>query len=158
MLRLSRRSWNNLIIFGVLALFFLFYIAPNHLAFMLNQQQPLTRLVTTGQRILELQFPVSTLRQFGPGWRFEPAVANHLVPPEHILQQWSDTSLPLAVPSDDSQLLARVCLVGLRESGSAQIRYWEFLLSDSQWYLQYQQQLFPISQQTADALCPASLR
>lgn len=158
MLRLSRRSWNNLIIFGVLALFFLFYLAPNHLAFMLNQQQPLTSLVTPGQRILELQFPAGTLRQFGPGWRFEPAVTSQPVSAEWLLEQWSTITLPPGLPVDDSQLLARICLVGLRESGNGEIRFWEFVFGDQQWYLRQQQQLFPLSQQAADALCPPQLR
>jgi len=60
MIRLSRQGWNNVIIYGVLALFFLFYIAPNHLAMMRSKEQ--LQAVAPGQRLLQIQFPAAVLK------------------------------------------------------------------------------------------------
>jgi len=154
MLRLSRQSWNNLIIFGVLALFFLFYIAPSHLAFMLSREQTIS-IVAPGQKLLQLQFPRATLKQAGPVWRFEPQL--NLPAPESTLQQWQDFQLP-AAKTDGPQILAQVCRVLLYQSGEAQPALWLIAVDQQQWYLQHQQVLFPIDQATADQLCPPSLR
>lgn len=154
MLRLSRQSWNNLIIFGVLVLFFLFYIAPSHLAFMLNRDSEIT-LVHPGQRILQLQFPQATLKQAGPVWRFEPQ--QQAPQPEQLLQHWQQFVLPAPVP-EGAQILAQVCRVQLYQSGEAEPALWQIVLDQQQWYLQYQQFLFPINQGIADQLCPPSLR
>lgn len=154
MLRLSRQSWNNLIIFGVLALFFLFYIAPNHLAMMRSQNTVVT-VVQPGQRILQLEFPRAALKQAGPVWRLEPAVSG--LDANTILNTWQD--LQLAVPlQNNSLILAQVCRVLLSQSGEAAPVTWQIVLDQQQWYLQQQQFLFPIDQATADLLCPPSLR
>lgn len=154
MLRLSRQSWNNLIIFGVLALFFLFYIAPSHLAFMLSRDQTIS-IVVPGQKLLQLQFPRATLKQAGPVWRFEPQLEQPA--PDTILQHWLNFQLPAAKP-ESPQIVAQVCRVLLYQSGEAQPALWTIAVDQQQWYLQYQQVLFPIDQTTADQLCPPSLR
>jgi len=154
MLRLSRQSWNNLIIFGVLALFFLFYIAPSHLAFMLSRDAAVTMLAP-GQRILQLQFPKATLKQAGPVWRFEPQ--HSAIAPEILLQQWQQFVLP-APQQAGNQILAQVCQVQLYQSGEAAPTLWQLVLDQQQWYLQTQQWLFPVTKATADQLCPPSLR
>lgn len=154
MLRLSRRSWNNLIIFGVLVLFFLFYIAPNHLAMMRNQNTVVT-VVQAGQRILQLEFPRAVLKQAGPVWRLEPGVA--AVDANSLLQHWQDLRLPIP-QQNDALILAQVCRIQLSQSGEAAPVMWQIMLDQQQWYLQQQQFLFPIDQTTADQLCPPSLR
>ncbi len=154
MLRLSRQSWNNLIIFGVLALFFLFYIAPNHLAMMRSQNTVVT-VVQAGQRILQLEFPRAVLKQAGPVWRLEPAMAK--VDASTLLESWQALQLPLP-QQNDALILAQVCRVLLSKSGEAAPVTWNIMLDQQQWYLQQQQFLFPIDQATADKLCPPSLR
>lgn len=154
MLRLSRQSWNNLIIFGVLALFFLFYIAPSHLAFMLSKDSQI-HLIQPGQRLLQLQFPRATLKQAGPVWRFEPQL--DLPAPETILQYWQSFQLPAAT-ADGTNILAQVCRVQLYQSGEAQPMLWLIAVDQQQWYLQHQQVVFPIDKASADQLCPPSLR
>ncbi len=154
MLKLSRQSWNNLIIFGVLALFFLFYIAPNHLAMMRSQNTVVT-VTQPGQRILQLEFPHAVLKQAGPVWRLEPAVAE--VNANMLLQSWQSLQLPLP-QQNDALILAQVCRVLLSQSGEAAPTTWQIMLDQQQWYLQQQQFLFPIEQATADQLCPPSLR
>ena len=154
MLRLSRQSWNNLIIFGALALFFLFYIAPNHLAMMRSQNTVVT-VVQPGQRILQISFPRSVLKQAGPVWRLEPSVDQ--LDAMTLLEAWQTLQLPLP-QQNDTLILAQVCRVLLSQSGEAAPATWQVMLDQQQWYLQQQQFLFPIDQVTADKLCPPSLR
>lgn len=154
MLRLSRQSWNNLIIFGVLALFFLFYIAPNHLAMMRSQNTVVT-VVQPGQRILQLAFPQAVLKQAGPIWRLEPAVME--LDATRLLDTWQSLELPLP-QQNDSLILAKVCQVQLSQSGEAATATWQIMLDQQKWYLKQDQFLFPIDQVTADQLCPPSLR
>ncbi len=154
MLRLSRQSWNNLIIFGVLALFFLFYIAPNHLAMMRSQHTVVT-VVQPGQRILQLEFPRAVLKQAGPVWRLEPMMAG--TDANTLLASWQELQLPLPQQNKDL-ILAQVCRVLLSQSGTAAPALWQIVLDQQQWYLQQQQFLFPIDPAMANKLCPPSLR
>jgi len=154
MLRLSRQSWNNLIIFGVLALFFLLYIAPNHLAMLLSRDA-IVSVVQPGQRILQLQFPNTTFKQAGPVWRLEPAVTG--IDINAVLTSWQ--TLQLSAPQEHNALiLAQVCRIELSKSGEASPMLWIIALDQQQWYLQHQQFLFPIDQIRADQLCPPALR
>ncbi len=154
MLRMSRSTWNNVIVFGVLALFLLFYIAPNQLAKIRDEQAP--TLVPANATIVKLRFPTIVLERHGPNWRLHPTPAAP-VDIEKLLQAWQLQPLrPEPVLAD--AIFASVCQVELLYSGEPQWQQWRLVADQSQWYLQQQQRIFKIHPKEADALCPGPLR
>jgi hypothetical protein len=84
MIRMSRSAWNNVIVFGVLALFLLFYIAPNQMAKFRDQNAQ--TLVPSNATIVQIRFPRIVLERHGPNWRLHPA------PTAGSNGNWSPTS------------------------------------------------------------------
>lgn len=154
MLRLSRQGWNNVIIYGVLALFFLFYIAPNHLAMMRSKE--MQQVVAPGQRILQLSFARTTLKQAGPVWRTEPALALPQGLAEQTVAAWQTLQLGQAQASD--HLAAQLCVVELTLSGEQQRQRWVLLLDQQQYYLQGATGYYPLTAEQVTQLCPPALR
>lgn len=158
MIRLSRQGWNNVIIYGVLALFFLFYIAPNHLAMMRSKEQ--LQAVAPGQRLLQIQFPAVLLKQAGPVWRAEskrvmaPAASAALI--QQTVTAWQQLQLPQ--PQVNDALLAQVCLIDLTLSDEQQVAHWRLLLSEQQYWLESAAGLYAIDAKQALQLCPAEFR
>lgn len=154
MLRLTRQGWNNIIIYGVLALFFLFYIAPNHLAMLRSKE--LQQVVAPGQRLLELHFPRATLKQAGPVWRSEPAALLTDALAVQTAATWQQLQLPAAQANE--QLLAQICVVELTLSGEQQRQRWVLLLDQQQYFLQGVAGYYPVTAAQAAQLCPPALR
>jgi len=154
MLQLSRQGWNNIIIYGVLALFFLFYTAPNHLAMLRSKE--LQQVVAPGQRLLELHFPRAKLKQAGPVWRVEPALSLTEGLAEQTVAAWQQLALP-AVQNND-RLLAQICVVELTLSGEQERQRWRLLLDDQQYYLESAAGFYPILAEQVLQLCPVALR
>ncbi len=154
MIRMSRSTWNNVIVFGVLALFLLFYIAPNQMAKFRDEQAP--TLVPSAASIVQIRFPRIVLERHGPNWRLHPAPATVVDIPK-LLQAWQQQPLrPEPVLAD--AIFAMVCKVELLYSGEPQWQQWQLVTDQSQWYLQQQQRVFKIHPKEADALCPQALR
>ena len=59
---LSRRDWNNVIIYSVLAMLLLFYFAPKHLMTLRQQHLQSFKLVPDGYVLVQLQFEVMYYR------------------------------------------------------------------------------------------------
>lgn len=154
MIRMSRSAWNNVIVFGVLALFLLFYIAPNQMAKFRDQQAQ--TLVPSNATIVQIRFPRIVLERHGPNWRLHPAPTAAVDIPA-LLQAWQLQPLrPEPVLAD--AIFATVCQVELLYSGEPQWQQWQLVTDQSQWYLQQQQRIFKIHPKEADALCPQPLR
>lgn len=154
MIRMSRRTWNNVIVFGVLAIFLLLYIAPNQMAKFRDQHAP--TLVPNNATVVQIRFPSIVLERHGPHWRLHPAPTSAVDIPD-LLQAWQLQPLrPEPVLAD--AIFATVCQVELLYSGEPQWQQWQLVTDQSQWYLQQQQRIFKIHPKEADALCPQPLR
>jgi len=154
MLRMSRRTWNNVIVFGVLAIFLLLYIAPNQMAKFRDEQAP--TLVPNNATIVQIRFARIVLERHGPNWRLHPAPTVAVDIPK-LLHAWQLQPLrPQPVLAD--AIFATVCQVELLYSGEPQWQQWRLVTDQSQWYLQQQQRVFKIHPTEADALCPLILR
>jgi hypothetical protein len=135
---LSRRDWNNVIIFAVLALMLLFYIVPQQLA-LLRQQQPLNeKVIPAGAPLVQLQFSQTNVQQAGVVWHFQPQLQSNNSAAE-IASAWQQLELQAEVnpPQIDSQPIERVVLL-LAGADSAQ--HWWLFLHQQQYYLQRQGQ------------------
>jgi hypothetical protein len=75
MLKLSRRNWNNVLIFAVLILMFALYGIPQRL------QQKITvahRLVPVDSELLMVGFASKRLVKAGPQWQLQPQGNTHI--------------------------------------------------------------------------------
>lgn len=134
---LSRRDWNNVIIFAVLALMLLFYIVPQHLA-LLKQQQLSEKVVPAGFLLVQLQFTQTNVQQAGVVWHFQPQQQSANSAAE-IASAWQQLELEpeLNPPEINSQPVERVVVL-LAGADSAQ--HWWLFQQQHNYYLQRQGQ------------------
>ncbi len=154
MFGLSRTAWNNVIIFGVLALFLLFYIAPNQLAKIRDEQAQ--TLIPAHATIVHMRFPAAVLERSGPQWRFKPELGIAL-DISKLLTTWQQQPLR-PEPVMPNAIFASVCQVELLYSGEPKWQQWQIVSDQSHWYLQQDEQIFKIHPHEAIDLCPLVLR
>lgn len=142
---LSRRDWNNVIIFAVLALMLLFYIVPQQLALLKQQQQPAAKVLSPDFPLLQLQFTQTNVQQAGVLWHFQPQLQSANSAAE-IASAWQQLELQAEAnpPQIDSQPIERVVVL-LAGTDSAQ--HWWLFQHQQQYYLQRQGQatLYPLT-------------
>ncbi len=160
---LSKRDWNNVIIFSVLAMLLLFFLIPQQL--MEQQQSPKAQqqLVTAEQPLLQLQFESTSLQQAGTEWRFQPALTESSLSPVQLAQYWQQLQLPAPLTKKQaakvelgSQPLRRVVLL---LAGAEAPQHWWLFQQQQQFYLQRQGMaaIYPLTAEQADQLMPAEL-
>ena len=137
LMALSRRDWNNVIIFAVLALMLLFYIVPQQLALLKQQQQLSEKVVPAGFPLVQLQFTQTNVQQAGVVWHFQPQQQSANSAAE-IASAWQQLELEpeLNQPEINSQPVERVVVL-LAGADSAQ--HW-WLFQQHNYYLQRQGQ------------------
>jgi hypothetical protein len=154
---LSRRDWNNVIIYSVLAMLMLFYFVPQHL--MIQRQQHLTsyKLVPEGYVLLQLQFDRTNLQQAGPVWRFQPVV-DHQINPAALAELWQQTELkpwPQQIELSTQPLRRVGMLLGAEKS----VQQWGLYQNGPNFYLKKQGfvEIFQLTAEQAAQLIPESL-
>jgi hypothetical protein len=112
MLKLSRRNWNNVLIFAVLLLMFVLYGIPQRLQQMNAPQQ---HLIPTDAELLMVGLAQQRLIKAGPVWRLQPGNGK-AVDATQLALAWQHSLLtPVDVSSDKSRVplaQASVQLVG----------------------------------------------
>lgn len=154
---LSRRGWNNVIIYSVLAMLALFYVVPEYL--LLQRQKDLTslKLVPDGYVLVQLQFDRTNVQQAGPDWRFQPRVDETLQAAE-LAELWQQTELkpwPKQV-----ELSARpLRRVGVLLAGDHAVQQWGLYQNGPDFYLRKQGfvEIFRVTSEQAGRLIPESL-
>jgi len=160
---LSKRDWNNVIIFSVLAMLILFFVIPQQL--MQQQQTPEAQqqLVTAAEPLLQLQFESTSLQQAGQEWRFQPALASSALSASALAQAWQQMQLPPPLTKKQaskvdlgSQPLRRVVLL---LAGAEAPQHWWLFQQQQQFYLQRQGTIaiYPLTPEQAEQLMPAEL-
>ncbi|MCT6699903.1 hypothetical protein [Rheinheimera sp. 4Y26] len=151
---LSRRDWNNIIIFAVLGLMLLFFIVPQQLALLKQQQQQTEKVIADGFSLLQLQFAQTNVQQAGTAWHFQPQLPSKNSAAE-IASAWQQLQLQAAVKpvTLEAPPLATVVLL-LAGADSAQ--HWWLYQHQQQYYLQRQGQsaLYPITEVQYQQLFP----
>ena len=136
---LSRRGWNNVIIYSVLASLLLFYFVPKHLMTLRQQHLQSFKLVPDGYVLGQLQFDRTVLQQAGPGWRFQPVVDERLNPAE-LAQLWQQTELkpwPQQLELSPKPLRR----VGLVLGGESSVQQWGMYKNGPDFYLKKKRKL-----------------
>ena len=100
MLKLSRRNWNNVLIFAVLILMFVLYGMPQRLQ---QKMTPEQRLIPADAQLLMVGFADRRLVKAGPQWQIQPATDN--VDAAKLALAWQHSQL---VPVDTVPMQSRV--------------------------------------------------
>ena len=112
MIKLSRRNWNNVLIFAVLILMFALYGIPQRLA---QLNTPEHRLIPRDTELLMVAFANQRLIKAGPQWQLQPALRQP-VDAAQLALAWQHSLLtPVDVAPDKSRVpvaQASVQLVG----------------------------------------------
>ncbi|WP_097112526.1 hypothetical protein [Arsukibacterium tuosuense] len=101
MLKLSRRNWNNVLIFAVLILMFVLYGIPQRLQQKMAAEH---RLVPADAELLMVGFASQRLVKAGPQWQLQPA-GNSQVDAEQVALAWQYSQL---IPVDTVPMQSRV--------------------------------------------------
>lgn len=113
MIKLSRRNWNNVLIFAVLTLMFALYGIPQRLQ---QLNMPEHRLIPLDTELLMVAFANQRLIKAGPQWQLQPALQKKPVDASQLALAWQHSLLtPVTVAADKSRVpvaQASVQLVG----------------------------------------------
>ena len=112
MLKLSRRNWNNVLIFAVLTLMFVLYGIPQRLQQLSADEH---RLVPADSQLLMVALGERRLIQAGTVWRLQPA-ADKTVDAAKLAMAWQHGLLKPVTPAENKSRIpaaqASVQLVG----------------------------------------------
>ena len=150
MLKLSRRNWNNVLIFAVLALMFVLYGIPQRLKQLSADEH---RLVPADSQLLMVALGEQRLIQSGTVWRLQPA-ANQTVDAAKLAMAWQHGLLTPVTPAENRSRIpvaqASVQLVGQ----SAPLIWLLYPDADGRYLLQQagQQQFYALSAAEAQLL------
>lgn len=129
MIKLSRRNWNNVLIFAVLALMFVLYGMPQR-----GQQQSVAqaRLIPADASLLMVSFGSLRLIQAGQQWQLQPLSARS-ADAEKMALAWQHSELEPAVGAQ-VQTKVPVAQASVQLAGQFKPILW-LLYPDAQGYL-----------------------
>ncbi len=154
---LSRRDWNNVIIYSVLVMLVLFYFVPQHLMTLKQQQLPSYKLVPEGYVLVQLQFDRTNLQQAGQQWRFQPVI-DKSIDPAQLAELWQQTELK-PWPQQIELSAQPTRRVGLLLAGENNVSQWGLYQNGRDFYLKKQGfvEIFQVTAGQAEQLIPLSL-
>ncbi|MEW5682353.1 MAG: hypothetical protein AB1780_08215 [Pseudomonadota bacterium] len=143
MLKLSRRNWNNVLIFAVLILMFVLYGIPQRLAERTANEH---RLIPADTELLMVAFGEQRLIKAGPQWQLQPTSAKSVDAAKLALAWQHSVLTPADVNTDKSRVpvaQTSVQLVGQ----TAPLIWLLYPAADSQFLLQQagQSQFYQLS-------------
>lgn len=150
---LSKRSWNNVLIYSVLVLIGLFFVLPEYLQ-RKSEQTPQSHLIAGEQTLLALHFPSHQIERAGPQWRVVPADLSADAIGE-LLHAWQHETLPAPSPLNPVNPILRsevsVWLTGKPAQQAWQLyqvkeQYWLKAVDTELWYRlsdEFALQIFP---------------
>ncbi len=111
MIRLSRRAWNNVIIFSVAGMILLFNSA-SWLQHPPKEQAAPRPLVLPGQRVLSIDFGHTTLERIGQGWRLTPPAGGHVAADEWARRWYQAELAPFTATATQDEYVVQLWLAG----------------------------------------------
>ncbi len=148
-MRLSRRGWNNVIVFGVLTLFVLFYIVPH----LLKSSSEHVQLILPHQQYLEYRLPKAKLSNVAGQWQWQPASTVSI---DGLMQAWQGLELVAEVP--EPEITASICQVELVVTGLESNLQLELRTGTNHDYLYFDGHWYPLAAGQINQLCPVQLR
>jgi len=89
-MRLSKKGWNNVLIFGVLLILFIFNFSQQSNLFYNKHQKT---VISSNFTILEIETPDYTLTRIGRNWQREPNIGVSSKRQQDIVNNWQKTPL-----------------------------------------------------------------
>ena len=120
MLKLSRRNWNNVLIFAVLVLMFVLYGIPQRLQQLSADEH---RLVPEDSQLLMVALGELRLIQAGSVWRLQPA-ADKAVDAAKLAMAWQHTILTPVDVEHDSKSHVPVAQASVQLAGQTAPLIW----------------------------------
>lgn len=153
--QLSRRAWNNVLIFAVLILMFLLYGTPQRLADLSHRSTSLL----DEQALLSVEYPLVRLSRSSQGWRLSPPVPELQPLTERTMTFWQQQQLhdgQRSVSPTPEPLTQAIVML----AGQAEPVIWVLLLADEQFWLSpsHRTMHYPISALDAERLFPMEFR
>ncbi|TAA46003.1 hypothetical protein [Corallincola spongiicola] len=157
---LTRRQWNNILIFACLAMILLFNVT--HKRWLSGDANTRLELIPAEAIILTLDYPAGQLELIGQGWRVSPA---NLMPEQEagrLVQQWLGlTALPLSeeeMPSASELLTEPDMVVRITLAGEAVPRVILLRQFKQRWFVRLGEQVGELSDLTIRFIAPMPLR
>lgn len=153
--QLSRRAWNNVLIFAVLILMFLLYGTPQRLADLPHRSMSLLN----EQTLLSVEYPLVRLSRSPQGWRLSPPAPELQPLAERTMTVWQQQQLHdgqrSVAPTPEPLTQAALML-----AGQAEPVIWVLLLADDQFWLSpsHRTMYYPITALDAERLFPMEFR
>ncbi|GAB3038944.1 hypothetical protein [Bowmanella dokdonensis] len=148
MIRLSRRGWNNVLIFATLLLILLF----NQSGQFLDDAPPVQsgQLLPDGLPVMKMDFGGHQLERIGPGWRLRPSTNASAEQLSEVVNNWQQAiAEPLGPGKLADGLVAVIWLAG-EEQG----RVFELSQREEGIWLEHRQQLYLLPDQHLSAFVP----
>lgn len=150
MARLSKRGFNNVVIFAMLAMIFLFNLDR----FVPESQQPASLpLLPVNGYVLKIEQSNYKLERVGQKWRWKGLNETLSSTPEAQIDQWRNAVMQLAKPPRDitqtEPLIAVVWLAGASEG-----LVYAFVANDHNLWVQFEQQWYTLDGISLSQLLP----
>lgn len=134
MLRLSQRTWNNVLIFAMLLMIVLFNTSNNILNREANTGQAIT-LFPDSQPIVSLQFDHIKIVRIGSGWRVTPAQQQDIAT---LTNHWQKLiAKPAQAPDNEQRWIVVINIAGQNQATVVQLSKTQqqvYLLLQGNWY------------------------
>lgn len=152
MMKLSKRGWNNVLIFAVLILMFFLYDIPGQLQ---KQEPPLYSFVAENTELLSVEFDHFRLVKTAGQWQFQPAITVSSDAAQ-LAMAWQHTKLQPFEPEQQISLTPVSQAVVLSAGQHEPVQWLLFSYQQSFMVQQVGQPLFfLISSQQAQLLFPS---
>ncbi|WP_343858752.1 hypothetical protein [Aliiglaciecola litoralis] len=138
---MSRKAWNNVLIFSVLIMILLFNTTNNILTGSLDEDAPVP-LLPDGAILMTLQMPDLTLERIGQGWRTSKPSALSESQLQALTQRWQ-TSQMVKYQEGTPKDMPLVVIAWLAGENSG--RVYQLYGAGEHTLVLYEQQLFKIS-------------
>ncbi|MGY5451318.1 hypothetical protein ACVFI8_10305 [Agarivorans sp. MS3-6] len=150
-MKMSRRGWNNIIIFAVASMILIFKYVELNDQQMGSEQVADGLLLPQGATILRLELPTLVIERMGTQWRSEPPVDRSIA----VIDAWLHASLvpwPNAVGGAASSQVIQVYLA----NSAAPLELTLFELAEQRFITNWQGQLLSVDPDSYQALFPTA--
>ncbi|WP_416306868.1 hypothetical protein [Neptunicella sp. SCSIO 80796] len=153
MIRLSRRGWNNVLIFACLFMILLFSTS-NRILLQNEEQSQSQLLLPESSEIMAIDYGTHKIERIGRGWRSVPVLDMDESQLNDIASHWQQA----IVAKPMSGQLAQPYIVTLWLAGQEQGSVYKLLPQGNDILVQHQQQLYLLTQHSLSDFIPEEIQ
>ncbi len=148
-MKMSRRGWNNIIIFAVASMILIFKYVELHNQEASSEQAEIGQLLPQGATVLRLELPELVIERVGTEWRSKPLIERPLA----VIDAWLHINLNPWQNAIGGAASSDTVVVYLANS-AAPIELTLFSLGEQHWINNWQGQLLQVDADSYQALFP----